>query len=174
MKWISLSLLTALLASSAAYAQQARPNLLIPSHAQTSSALGHGAAGAAPTFIINFIATGPNQSGVPCFNCVGGASGYTLGIPVPDNEEPVNYYWQYNISWTNISFVGSCKVTLQLMGGNKVVDTVSTTVKNIHGAGPLDWAFARPHPAYSGLGTATGKVKCGSSTQSVSTTMLFD
>jgi len=127
-----------------------------------------------PTFIINFIATGPNQSGVPCFNCVGGASGLTIGLPVPNNVVPANYYWQYNISWTNVSFKGTCKVTLEIVGGGKVLDNTSANVPGISSAGSYDWAFSRLHPTYTGSATATGKVKCGTATQKTSAMMLFE
>ena len=128
---------------------------------------------ASPTFIINFIATGPNQSGVPCFNCVNGASGATIGLPYPDNVVPANYYWQYNISWTNVSFNGTCKVTLEITAGAKKLDSTSANVTGITSAGSYDWAFARLHPTYTGLATAEGKVKCGTTTQKTSTTMIF-
>ena len=162
MKQLSIALLLAAVlvapcaARTRAYSQNARP------------------AAGTPTFIINFIATGPNQSGVPCFNCVNGASGATIGLPYPDNVVPPNYYWQYNISWTNVSFNGTCKVTLDITAGGKTLDSASANVPGISSAGSYVWAFARLHPTYTGSATATGKIKCGSTTQKTSTTMLFD
>src|SRR5690349_24838579 len=38
----------------------------------------------APAFLINLVTDGPNQSGVPCINCVNGAStSYNVGMTGP-------------------------------------------------------------------------------------------
>ena len=62
-----------------------------------------------PAILINFVANGPNQGGVPCIACVAGASSSdTVGLTGPSSYVPNGAVWQYELSYTDISYKGKC------------------------------------------------------------------
>ena len=73
---------------------------------------------------MNFVADGPNQGGVPCIDCVNGASSSdNVGMTGPSSYVRTNFVWQYAISFTDISYKGKCKVTWTIAAGKKTIDT---------------------------------------------------
>lgn len=55
----------------------------------------------APAILINFVANGPNQGGVPCINCVDTASSSdNIGMTGPSSYVLSNFTWQYALSFT--------------------------------------------------------------------------
>jgi hypothetical protein len=133
----------------------------------------HPAAGAR-AFLMNFVANGPNQGGVPCIDCVNGAStGDNIGMTGPSSYVLAGTYWQYAISYTDISYVGSCKLAWDITSGKKTIDSFSKTIHLTSAGGFVLYAIARPRPKYSGSAILTGKVTCGRDTQSSSAPLEF-
>jgi hypothetical protein len=126
----------------------------------------------ATTFFTNFVASGIAQSGLPCFNCVSGIPS-ALGLPDPYNYVPSNTVMQYNVAWTNLTYKGSCTVSIAITAGKKVIDSASFNVTGINGAGGYDIGLNRPRPTYSGQAVLTGKVKCGVPTSMVHAPLMF-
>ena len=129
-------------------------------------------AAASPTFFTNFVAAGIAQGGVPCFNCVSGVPS-ALGIPDPFNYVSSGTTMQYNVAWTNLSFVGTCTVSIAITSGKTVIDSASYKVPGISGAGGFDIGLDRSRPTYSGNAVLTGKVKCGKPSSSVTAALIF-
>jgi hypothetical protein len=125
-----------------------------------------------PAFFANFVASGIAQSGVPCFNCVSGVPS-ALGLPDPFNYVASNTVMQYNVAWTNLTYKGSCTVSIVITAAKKVIDSASFNVTGINGAGGYDIGLNRPRPTYSGPAVLTGKVKCGAPTSMVHATLMF-
>jgi len=129
----------------------------------------------APAFLINFVTDGPNQGGVPCINCVNGAStSYNVGLTGPTSYIPTNFVWQYELSFTDITYKGSCKLAWAITAAKKTVDSFSKTLKIPSSGGFVLYAVARPRPKYSGPATLTGKVTCGKDTQSLQVPLQFE
>ena len=128
----------------------------------------------APAFLINFVADGPNQGGVPCINCVNGAStSGNVGMTGPSSYVVSNFVWQYEISFTDISYKGSCKLAWAITAGKKTVDSFSHTLNIPSEGGFVLYAIARNRPKYSGPATLTGKVTCGKGSQSLQVPLQF-
>jgi hypothetical protein len=128
----------------------------------------------ARAFLMNFVANGPNQGGVPCINCVNGASSSdNIGMTGPSSYVLAGTYWQYTISYTDISYVGNCKLAWDITSGKKTIDSFSKTIRLTSAGGFVLYAIARPRPKYSGPATLTGKVTCGKDTQSSSAPLEF-
>lgn len=133
----------------------------------------HPRAGAR-AFLMNFVANGPNQGGVPCIACVGGASSSdNIGMTGPSSYVLAGTYWQYTISYTDISYVGSCKLTYDISSGKKTIDKFSKTIHLTSAGGFVLYAIARPRPKYSGPATLKGTVTCGNDTQSAQAPLEF-
>jgi hypothetical protein len=126
----------------------------------------------AAAFFTNFVASGIAQSGLPCFNCVGGVPS-ALGIPDPYNYVASNTIMQYNVAWTNLTYKGSCTVSIAITSGKKVIDSASFNVPGINSAGGYDIGLNRPRPTYSGPAMIAGKVKCGVPTSIVHAVLMF-
>jgi hypothetical protein len=128
----------------------------------------------ARAFLMNFVANGPNQGGVPCINCVNGAStGDNIGMTGPSSYVLAGRYWQYTISYTDISYVGNCKLAWDIASGKKTIDKFSKTIHLTSAGGFVLYAIARPRPKYSGSATLTGTVTCGKDTQSAQAPLEF-
>ena len=128
----------------------------------------------APAFLINFVTDGPNQGGVPCINCVNGASSSdNVGMTGPTSYVLSNFVWQYEISFTDISYKGSCKLAWAITAGKKTVDSFSHTLNIPSAGGFVLYAIARSRPKYSGPATLTGKVTCGKGPQSLQVPLQF-
>lgn len=132
-------------------------------------------AAGARAFLMNFVANGPNQGGVPCIDCVNGASTHdNIGMTGPSSYVLSGTYWQYAISYTDISYVGNCKLAWDITAGKKTIDSFSKTIRLTSAGGFVLYAIARPRPKYSGPATLTGKVTCGKDTQSSSAPLEFE
>jgi hypothetical protein len=127
---------------------------------------------ATPTFFANFAASGIAVGGVPCFNCVSGVPS-ALGLPDPFNYVQSNTVMQYNVAWTNLTFSGTCTVSIVITSGKTVLDKASFKVPGISGAGGYDIGLNRNRPTYSGAALLTGKVKCGAASSSVKANLIF-
>jgi hypothetical protein len=115
----------------------------------------------APPTLINFVANGPAQGGLPCISCVNGAStNDNIGLTGPSSYVLSNTYWQYALSFTDISYKGNCKLAWAITTSNKTLDSFAKTL-GVTGSGFVLYAFNRPRPKYSGPATLTGKVTCG-------------
>jgi hypothetical protein len=125
-----------------------------------------------PKFFTNFVAAGIAVAGVPCFNCVSGVPS-ALGLPDPFNYVPSNTVMQYNTSWTNLTFQGTCTVAIAITSGTKLIDSASYNVPGIKGAGGYDIGLNRNRPVYSGRALLTGKVTCGAPSSSVTANLIF-
>ncbi len=133
----------------------------------------HARAGAR-AFLMNFVANGPNQGGVPCIGCVAGATtSDNIGMTGPSSYVLSRTYWQYAISYTDISYVGNCKLAWDITSGKKTIDKFSKTIHLASAGGYVLYAIARPRPKYSGSATFTGTVTCGKDTQSSSAPLEF-
>ncbi len=128
----------------------------------------------APAFLINFVTDGPNQGGVPCINCVNGASSSdNVGLTGPSSYVLSNFVWQYEISFTDISYKGNCKLAWAITAGKRTVDSFSHTLNIPSAGGFVLYAIARNRPKYSGAATLTGKVTCGKTSQSLHVPLQF-
>lgn len=129
----------------------------------------------APALMMNFIANGPNQGGVPCINCVNGASSTdNIGLTGPSSYVSSNAYWQYEISFTNVSYKGKCKVSWTITSGKKTIDSFSASFKLTSSGGFVLYAVARSRPTYSGSATVTGKYACGTHSASTQEPLYFE
>jgi hypothetical protein len=96
-----------------------------------------------------------------------------LGIPDPFNYVSSGTTMQYNVAWSNLSFVGTCTVSIAITSGKTVIDSASYKVPGISGAGGFDIGLDRSRPTYSGNAVLTGKVKCGKPSSSVTAALIF-
>lgn len=115
-----------------------------------------------PALLMNFVANGPNQGGVPCIGCVlGASSGDTIGMTGPSSYVFKNTYWQYEISYTDLSYTGKCKLSWAITSGKKTIDSFSVSINLTSAGGFVLYAVSRARPKYSGMATVTGKYTCG-------------
>ena len=127
-----------------------------------------------PAILMNFIANGPNQGGVPCINCVNGASSNdNVGMTGPSSYVLSNTYWQYDISFTDISYKGKCKVAFAITSGKKTIDSFSASFTLTNAGGFVLYGIARSRPNYSGSATVTGSYTCGKNTGSTAEPLYF-
>ncbi|HET6277116.1 MAG TPA: hypothetical protein VFE16_14400 [Candidatus Cybelea sp.] len=127
-----------------------------------------------PAILINFVANGPNQGGVPCIGCVSGASSNdTIGLTGPSSYVPKGAVWQYELSYTNLSYKGKCKLAWAITSGKKTIDSFSATLDLTTPGGFVLYALARNRPKYSGMATVTGKVTCGAAHPSLQAPIEF-
>ncbi len=132
-------------------------------------------AAGAPALMMNFVSNGPNQGGVPCINCVSGASSSdNVGLTGPSSYVLSNTYWQYAISFTDVSYKGKCKVSWTIASGKKTVDSFSASFNLTTAGGFVLYAMARSRPNYSGSATLTGKYTCGKNTGSTQEPLYFE
>lgn len=130
----------------------------------------------APATLINFVADGPNQKGVPCINCVNGAATHdNVGMTGPYSYVPSNYYWQYELSFTDISYAGKCKLAWAITAGKNTIDSFSKTIslKASGEGGFVLFAISRAPEKYSGAATLTGKYTCGKESASLQAPLQF-
>jgi hypothetical protein len=127
-------------------------------------------------FLINFVSGGEAQKGVPCFSCVSGAQTKdNVGLTGPDSYIPTGATWQYTLSFTDITFKGTCKLAWAIAAGKKVIDQFAVTVKITQAGGFALYGINRGRPSYSGSAVLTGKVTCGSGApQTTQTALLFE
>lgn len=129
----------------------------------------------APPILINFVANGPNQGGVPCINCVNGASSSdNVGMTGPSSYVLSNFTWQYALSFTDLSYKGKCKLAWAIASGKQTIDSFSASIDITSFPGFVLYAVARPRPKYSGAATLTGKITCGKSVQSLQVPLQFE
>jgi hypothetical protein len=129
----------------------------------------------APAILINFLTDGPNQGGVPCINCVAGAStSDNIGLTGPSSYVLSNFTWQYGVSFTDISYKGKCKLAFAITAGSKTIDSFSATLDLKSSGGFVLYAIARARPKYSGAATLTGKVTCGKESPSLQVPLQFE
>ncbi len=127
-----------------------------------------------PATLMNFLANGPNQGGVPCITCVGAASSPdNVGMTGPLNYVAKNFVWQYGISFSDLSYKGKCKVAFAIMAGKTTIDSFSATLDLKTAGGFVLYAIARKRPSYSGAATETGKYTCGKNTGSLQVPLQF-
>jgi hypothetical protein len=120
-----------------------------------------------PAILMNFVSNGPDQGGVPCIACVNGAqSKDNIGLTGPSSYVPTGATWQYALSFTDLTFKGKCKLAWAITSGKKVIDSFSATLNLTSSGGFVLYALNRGRPAYSGPAVLTGKVTCGTSSQS--------
>jgi hypothetical protein len=130
--------------------------------------------GGAPPIIINFVSDGPAQGGVPCINCVNGAStGDNIGLTGPSSYIPLNATWQYSLSFTDVAYKGPCTLAWAITGGGKTIDSFSAKLNLTSKGGFVLYALNRNRPAYHGGATLTGKVTCGASKPTLSAPLHF-
>jgi hypothetical protein len=129
----------------------------------------------APALMMNFVANGPNQGGVPCINCVYGASSSdNIGLTGPSSYVLSNTYWQYEISFTDVSYKGKCKVSWTITSGKKTIDSFGASLNLASSGGFVIYAVARSRPNYSGPATLTGKYACGKDSASTQEPLYFE
>jgi hypothetical protein len=127
-----------------------------------------------PAFLVNFVASGPYQTGVPCYKCVKGAqTTFNIGLSAPYNYVTSGSTWQYVTSFTTVSFAGSCKVAWTITAGQKVIDSFSTTATGVIAHGSYIYGLNRVRPAYSGAATLSSKVTCKAGSQTATAPMYF-
>lgn len=175
-----MSLALSLVACSAAGAGGATPSTALNSAA--AAAGGHlvfqklsiRSDAKSPATLINFVSDGPAQGGVPCINCVNGASSSdNVGMTGPSSYVPDGAVWQYTLSFTDISYKGKCKLDWKIASGAKVIDSFSATVNLASAGGYVLYGLNRGRPKYSGPATLTGKYTCGTQTQSAQAPLQF-
>ncbi len=125
-----------------------------------------------PAFFVNFVASGAAASGVPCVNCIPGASGTTLGLPIPYNYVPTGTTQNYTVTLTDLSYTGTCTFSIAITAGTQKLDSASYKVK-VSAPGPYVYTWNRPRPTYSGSAFLTGKVTCAGASSSAKSTLIF-
>lgn len=132
---------------------------------------------AAPATLMNFVADGPNEGGVPCINCVNGASSPdNVGMTGPSSYVLSNRYWQYALSFTDIKYKGKCRLAWAITAAKKMIDSFSSTINLPPSAegGFVLLALSRARPKYSGPATLTGKYTCGKEAASQQAPLWFE
>ncbi len=125
--------------------------------------------------MMNFVASGPNQGGVPCIDCVYGASSSdNIGLTGPSSYVLSNTYWQYEISFTDVSYKGKCKLSWTITSSRKTIDSFSASLNPTSSGGFVIYAVARSRPSYSGPATLTGKYDCGKNSASTQEPLYFE
>ncbi len=128
----------------------------------------------APALLMNFVADGPDQGGVPCIGCVKGAqTKYNLGMTGPQSYVTAGSAWQYALSFTDVSVTGKCKLAWAITAGTKTIDSFSVNVNVKSAGGFVFFAVARNRPKYSGAATLTGKVTCSKNSGSAQAPLYF-
>jgi hypothetical protein len=127
-------------------------------------------------FLIDFVSAGEAQGGVPCFGCVSGAQTKdNVGLTGPDSYIPTGAEWQYTLSFTDITFKGTCKLAWAIAAGKKVIDQFAISLKITEAGGFALYGVNRARPSYSGSAVLTGKVTCGKGApQTTQTALLFE
>ena len=129
----------------------------------------------APPLIMNFVADGPNQGGVPCIGCVSGATtSDTVGMTGPISYVLSNTYWQYAISFTDLTYKGKCKLAWSITAGKNTIDSFSASLNIPNAGGFIIYALARSRPKYSGAATLTGGYTCGKNKGSAQAPLYFE
>ena len=130
-----------------------------------------------PAILINFVANGPNQGGVPCINCVDTATtNDNIGMTGPSSYVLSNFTWQYELSFSDLTYAGKCKLAWAITSGKKTIDSFSATLNLGSSAkgGFVLYAIGRSRPKYSGPATLTGQVTCGKDKQSLQVPLQFE
>ena len=118
--------------------------------------------GSSPSWLMNFVASGPDQGGVPCFDCVKGAqTANNVGLTGLQNYVPKGASWQYIIAFTNIALTGKCTLAWAIASGKTVVDSFSLKITIPEAGGYELYAQNRLRPKFSGSAVLTGEVTCG-------------
>ena len=123
---------------------------------------------------MNFVSAGPAQKGVPCISCVSGAGSDTIGLSGPSSYIPTGAVWQYSLSFTDIAYKGSCKLSWTIKAGSKLLDSFGLTLNLKSSGGWVLYALNRDRPSYSGPATLTGNYACGKSTGSAHAPLEFE
>lgn len=130
---------------------------------------------AAPTVLANFVAAGPAQSGVPCFNCVSGAqTTFNIGLTGPYNYvTPAPTYWQYTLGFTTLKLtVTSCTLSFAITSGHTVVGSWSYVATGLVQYGGYIYGFNEKF-THHGAALLTAKITCGTAKSAVKTTLYF-
>jgi hypothetical protein len=128
----------------------------------------------APSFLINWVSAGAAVGGVPCVSCVSGAAnGDNVGLSGPSSYVFSGSVWQYSMSFSDISFVGNCKLAWSIAAGKKVLDSFSQKTTLTQAGGFILYGFNRNRPKYSGSAVLAGKVTCGAGSQHTQTALYF-
>jgi hypothetical protein len=131
----------------------------------------------APAIIASMIVPSPVQTGVPCFSCAPSPTPLTdsLGLSVPYAYIPTTFTTvQYTLEWTDLSYSGSCTVSFALMQGTTKLDSASGTVTGAVPSSIGASAFTRTRKAKDhGAATLVGKVKCGTNTATVKSSVYL-
>lgn len=128
-----------------------------------------------PAILINFVANGPAQGGVPCISCVSGAqTNDNIGMTGPSSYVPSGATWQYELSYTDISYKGKCTLAWAITSGKKTIDSFSKTLKLTSDGGFVLYGIDRDRPNFSGAATLTGRVTCGSAKPSLQVPLEFE
>jgi hypothetical protein len=129
-----------------------------------------------PQVLMNFIATGYPEKGLPCFTCVKKVhTKDDVGLPGPYNYVFDGDAWTYTVSYTDISFKGNCKLAVAITSKAKTIDKFATSANhNKPGFYYLYWD-TRNFPAYSGSATVTAALTCPhAGTQKTSAAIVFE
>jgi hypothetical protein len=128
----------------------------------------------APALMMNFVANGPAQGGVPCIGCVNGATtSDNIGLTGPSSYVLGGTYWQYGLSFTDVSYKGKCKLSWAITSGKTTIDSFSASFNLTSAGGFVLYALNRSRPKYSGPATLTGKYACGNNSASTQEPLYF-
>jgi hypothetical protein len=130
---------------------------------------------ATPAIIAAWVAVDAPLAKTPCFNCVNGKTKGTFGLSQPIAYIPTTFATlQLVFYYQDISFTGTCKVTLTIKQGKTTLLTLSN---NVIGFNPSTVGFVfgqAKRPTASGAASLTGSVKCGTNpTASVTAPLDF-
>jgi hypothetical protein len=129
-------------------------------------------AAAARAFFTNFVATMPSGNSVPCFSCVNGTQAGTLGMDDPYNFVATGSSQTFLVSWTSLTFKGTCTVAVSVAAGTKIVESFKHTFTNL-GTGAYDAWWVTPAVSFAGPAIVVGKVTCGGKTSSSKAPIVF-
>jgi hypothetical protein len=129
-----------------------------------------------PQTLLNFIATGYPEKGLPCFGCVKKVhTKADVGLPGPFNYVYHGDRSLYIVSFTDVSFKGNCKLAVAVTSKKTVIDKFGTTAKNNKPNYYYLYWNTRSFPSYSGLATMTASLSCPhNGTQKTSAPIFFE
>jgi len=165
--WDDQSTATALLAADRAPDAPAG----LAARAMPEPLAGSGAA-AARAFFTNFVATMPSGNSVPCFACVNGTQAGTLGMDDPYNYVATGSSQTFLVSWTSLTFKGTCTVAISVASGSTVVESFKHTFTKL-GTGAYDAWFVTQPVSFAGAAIVAGKVTCGGKTSVSKAPIVF-
>jgi len=128
----------------------------------------------ASVLIPGFVTATPNQTGLPCIDCVNSSDPpNTLGLSIPDNYIASGVSTNYFFNFTALSYHGTCRVTISatttagttLFSQQVPVSVQADTSNDVYVTGVAN--------GFSGSAVLSGKAVCGKRSIAITAALYF-